>query len=380
MENDINMLNNSRPRYGKLYFLGSGASASSGAPTFRNFYEKALDISKKLKDDIIYQEVLDQWRSDFSDYNIEEYFSAIEMREMITLNNDDSTITPVKTQALTNFIAKTIEKSLNEVKSKDYLKFIKLISPESNDAIVTTNWDILLETEIPSKLENGEFDYISVVNYNYRDEKHPSKIPIKLFKLHGSLNWVQCQGCHKVYYFGEKVYSYFLDDPVMTLECTSCNKENKKLLPIIVPPTFSKLKNNVFTANIEDWKHGNFLNNIWNKAFYQIAYSKEIYFIGYSFPQTDAQMRIFVSMALRANKSLEKIVVVSNEKFGQERVNFEENYRPIIERCVSKPKVEFNYDGFNGFCEKINKEKSQRVQEQYTINSMLGEKQKYGLR
>ncbi len=165
MENDISRLNNPRPQYGALYFLGSGASASSGAPTFRDFYEKALDISKKLKEDATYQEVLDEWRSGFSDYNIEEYFSAIEMSEMITLNNNvDSTFTPVKTQALTNFIAKTIEKSLNEVSSEDYMKFIQLISPEKNDAIVTTNWDILLETEIPSKLENGEFDYISVVN------------------------------------------------------------------------------------------------------------------------------------------------------------------------------------------------------------------------
>ncbi len=191
---------------------------------------------------------------------------------------------------------------------------------------------------------------------NYNPEKqiyHPSKIPIKLFKLHGSLNWAQCQGCHKVYYFDKKVYSNFLDNPVAIPECYSCNKENKKLLPIIVPPTFSKLKNNIFTANIEDWKHGNFLNHIWNRAFYQIAFSKEIYFIGYSFPITDAQMRIFVSMALKANKSLEKIVVVSNEKFGQEKVNFEENYRPIIKRCVSKPKVEFKYDGFNGFCKEI---------------------------
>lgn len=381
MENDINMLNNSRPVYGTLYFLGSGASASSGAPTFTNFYDKALDISKKLKDDVTYQEVLDQWRSGFSDYNIEEYFSAIEMREMITLNNDnDSTITFVKTQALTNFIAKTIEKSLNEIKSEDYMKFIQLISPESNDAIVTTNWDILLETEIPSKLENGGFNYISVTNYDSIEENNLSKIPIKLFKLHGSLNWAQCQGCHKVYYFGEKVYSYFLDDPALVPICNSCDKENQKLLPIIVPPTFSKLKNNVFKANIEDWKHGNFLNNIWNKAFNQIACSKEIYFIGYSFPQTDAQMRIFVSMALRANKSLEKIVVVSNEKFGQERVNFEENYRPIIERCGSKPKIEFNYDGFNGFCEKIHKENSQRAQENYTINKMLGKTQEYRFR
>lgn len=130
MENNISTLNNSRPQYGALYFLGSGASASSGAPTFSNFYEKSLDISKKLKEDDTYQKVLDQWRSGFADYNIEEYFSTIEMSEMITLNRDvDAIFMPVKTQELTNFIAKTIENSLIEGSFKDYREFIQLIYP-----------------------------------------------------------------------------------------------------------------------------------------------------------------------------------------------------------------------------------------------------------
>lgn len=154
-----------------------------------------------------------------------------------------------------------------------------------------------METEIPSKLENGDFNYISVTNYNLeKKEVQTSKKPIKLFKLHGSLNWAQCQGCHKIYYFNKKIYNSFWENPSNIPECYSCNKENKKLMPIIVPPTFSKLKNSVFNATQEEWKHANFLNQIWNGAFYQIAFSEEIYFIGYSFPQTDAQMRIFVSM------------------------------------------------------------------------------------
>ncbi len=110
MENNISRSNDSRPQYGTLYFLGSGASASSGAPTFSNFYEKSLDISRKLKGDEKYQKVLDDWKSGFAGYNIEEYFSAIELSEMITLNREvDERFLPVKTQDLTIFIAKQLK-------------------------------------------------------------------------------------------------------------------------------------------------------------------------------------------------------------------------------------------------------------------------------
>lgn len=348
METDQNKdaLENSYPQYRALYFLGSGASASSGAPTFRNFQEKSLDISKELKNDIDYQMVLDDWRSKFAGYTIEDYFSAIEMSEMIALNKEAN----LTTKQLTYFIAKTIEKSLTKATiSEDYMIFNEIII-SNQDAIVTTNWDILLETAIQSKLANGEFNYISVDCHDQQEK--PSVKPIPLFKLHGSLNWAQCPSCYKVYYFFEKVYSRFYDEPSNIPKCKSCNNPNNQLSPIIIPPTFSKLKNNIFTTTEMDWKQGKFLNKIWSEAYSRIALSNEIYFIGYSFPQTDVQMRIFVSMALNANKSLQKIVIVSNQKLGQEKVDFEENYRPIIKRCVSKPKVQFIYDGFEGFCKK----------------------------
>jgi NAD-dependent SIR2 family protein deacetylase len=295
-DQNIDALENSFPQNRALYFLGSGASASSGAPTFRNFFDKSLDISKELKNDIDYQMVLEDWRSKFAGYTIEDYFSAIEMSEMIALNKEAN----LTTKQLTDFIAKTIEKSLTKASSEDYRIFIEKIIA-NHDAIVTTNWDILLETEIQSKLANGEFDYISVECHDQQERS--SKKPIPLFKLHGSLNWAQCPSCYKVYYFYEKVYSRFYDETSNIPKCKSCNNPNNQLSPIIIPPTFSKLKNNIFTTTEKDWKQGKFLNKIWSEAYSRIALSNEIYFIGYSFPQTDAQMRIFVSMALNANKS-----------------------------------------------------------------------------
>ena len=41
---------------------------------------------------------------------------------------------------------------------------------------------------------------------------------------------------------------------------------------------------------------------------------EKIYFIGYSFPETDAQTKVLVSSALRKNDELKEIIVVSKEK------------------------------------------------------------------
>ena len=145
---ETDSLNSQKPQYGSVYFLGSGASASAGAPTFANFQDQALQISNKLRDNEIFQEVWIDWITKFKDYNIEEYFSGIELGEMITLNeNVPPSSRKITTDDVTYFIAKTIEEALNDVKSDAYNKFIcEIIEPK--DAIITTNWDILLERNV----------------------------------------------------------------------------------------------------------------------------------------------------------------------------------------------------------------------------------------
>ena len=84
---------------------------------------------------------------------------------------------------------------------------------------------------------------------------------------------------------------------------------------------------------------------------------EKVYFIGYSFPETDVQMKIFVSNALRKNKNLKEVTIVSNPMYGRSRVDFEERYSPILLKTKNDPKIIFNYDGF----ERFSKEKLSEV-------------------
>ena len=195
----------------EVFFLGAGTSVSGGSPTFANFRNKAKDVLSKMLENreldgtkiSLFQDVLTQWDKNFSDYNIEEYYSAIEMNEQLNCE-DESTTT---TEEIAKFIALTIQKSIDTSSTPSYEL---LAAYEVKKAIITTNWDILLERSI------RKFPVTNACSYG--DEIQPygkitqpqssgsTRYVIPILKLHGSLNWGFCKKCGQIYCFGEKIY------------------------------------------------------------------------------------------------------------------------------------------------------------------------------
>lgn len=74
----------------EVFFLGAGASVSGGAPTFANFRDKAREVLTEFVQEgssdseiPLFKKVLNQWDENYADYNIEEYYSAVEMNEQL---------------------------------------------------------------------------------------------------------------------------------------------------------------------------------------------------------------------------------------------------------------------------------------------------------
>lgn len=327
----------------QVYFLGAGASVLAGAPTFDNFHKKAENICKyNLSDNTqkeIFQRVLKYWKMYFNDYNIEDYYTAIEMREMLKHDSDF-----VSTDDIVTVICSTIQKSLTSNKSSFYYE--NLLNNSEDYVVITTNWDIILES---SHLEDGRINYESVNTYNPPSYKSAEDYgfcqykDIHILKLHGSLNWGFCEKCGKIYYFDKKIY-----DLLISGEGVVCKDHKIRLIPVIVPPTLSKLVKAEPKTNPQTSPYFQ-LVSIWKKAFETLSLCEKVYFIGYSFPETDVQMKVFISNALRENYNLKEVIIVSNHKHGYSKVNFEERYLSIISRAASHPKIEFFYDGFEGF-------------------------------
>jgi len=274
----------------------------------------------------------------------------------------------VTTDEIENFIYSTIQKSVKSdylIKSK-YELFLKNISMRS--VIITTNWDIVLETSSDQfSIKNEMMSYELGQPYNKKEPERldsDDKILLaelrdaahhSILKLHGSLNWGFCDRCGEIFYFDEKIH-----DLLASSEGVVCNNDNckGKLSLVIVPPKLSKLiKPEQITSelNIETnlLKSPYFqLRSIWSKANEYLKMCEELYFIGYSFPETDVQMKTFISNALRENSNLNKlkIIIVSSQKHGSSRVEFEERYLSILSRFITQSKIKFCYDGFEEFC------------------------------
>lgn len=431
----------------EVFFLGAGASALAGVPTFANFREKADDIcNKKLlnnESNKQFERVLKYWKKNFDEFNIEEFYEAVEMSETLDNPTDKEKQETVTTDEIENFINSTIQKSIKrdflfswdeipgnhngklidfllknvcdwantatiekidddrtikvstekyyillKLEGQTYLyiklvegtqtkygndnfivkmengtrniykrdvqvhdlyeSFLALIEPS---VIITTNWDTELETS-PKKItiENGGIRYEGVQPYD--EIKSQTHRQYRILKLHGSLNWGFCRKCGNIYYFDEKIH-----DGLASSKGLECKKCSGKLDRIIIPPKLSKLikpEQNNSEPNDESnpLKSPYFqLRSIWSKASDYLKMCDKLYFIGYSFPETDVQMKTFISNALRENSNLNrlKIIIVSSPKHGNSRVNFEERYLSIFSRFISQSRIEFHYDGFEGY-------------------------------
>jgi hypothetical protein len=150
-------------------------------------------------------------------------------------------------------------------------RFVECIS--GRDAVVTTNWDTLLDTALMRR-KGQRVDYGSplvtyvdangdrVGRYSFTRKRY-------LFKLHGSLNWLYCSRCYRL-------YCNLALDVANVKDTCDCKGE---LGPLIITPSFLKTYQNVH------------IMNTWSRAQRALERSAEWYFVGYSFPTDDLWIR-----------------------------------------------------------------------------------------
>ena len=333
----------------EVYFLGAGASVSTGLPTLTEFRKKSLEIcnnnpsNKKKK----CKYILGCWKKYFDECNIEEFYEAVEMYE--TLGKSF----PVKTEDIDKLIFHTIKNTkILKNSTNSYGKFLESIGSKSS-CIITTNWDIELESSRQYLLENGCIEYENVQAYHVISNKMETNYsiykPYQILKLHGSLNWGFCNKCGKIYYFN-KIY-----DSQEKCNNEECKKNNIFLEEIIVPPKLTKLIKPEQERESNLHKSVYFqLVRIWKKTYEYLKSCEKIFFIGYSFPQTDVQIKTLFSNALRDNSNLNEVVIVSSPKLGNSRVDFEERYLSIFPRNY-KFDINPKYNGFEEFSNNLYK-------------------------
>jgi hypothetical protein len=153
-------------------------------------------------------------------------------------------------------------------------------------AIITTNYDTLLETELYAKVG----DYADVwrrVDFGFAAREpatgtlHPRPVDARfsIFKLHGSLNWLRCARCDRVYIntFGAISHLAFRDGHVTA--DNQCHCGYGPLAHVLVTPSFVRSMHDIN------------LRQIWQGALDALRTAQEWAIVGYSLPQEDVAIR-----------------------------------------------------------------------------------------
>ena len=134
---------------------------------------------------------------------------------------------------------------------------------------------------------------------------------VKLLKIHGSLNWLQCTNCQRLFTsFKEKTV---VSEKVNT-QCRHCEAHDipARLRGTLIMPTFLK--------DLTNFQ----LKLVWQNAAVEIMEASRLVFIGYSLPDADFEFRQMLSRMVHPNAEIESVLWDGDKvryKEEQERYN-----------------------------------------------------------
>jgi len=374
-----------------VYVLGAGFSMDSGAPSqaqiIQNIYQlnEQSDSKKnakakpwlKMMDSFLSNQLLVSEKEKHF-YTLEDIYTPIDksLTEMVSFRE----FTPIELlelkDALNRLVILAIRESISKSKkdkstieqfARHLVKHCKgRLQNEMNDtmSVITTNWDIMLDNAIYSILcsepKPKGMAFLGVIDYccyiSSLDEKAADITPglyalgkggynIKLLKLHGSLNWLQCPKCQRLYvslhkkFAGGYVYS--------RMYCRHCEKNFKQkehssnqLRISLITPTFLK-----DLSNIQN-------KLIWQNAGLELSEASTVVFIGYSLPHADFEFKQLLSRMIPSETRIEVVLTEYDDPGKCEgRYQYQTaGYR--YKNFFSQRSLTIHYDGVKNYVQK----------------------------
>lgn len=216
-------------------------------------------------------------------------------------------------------ISKMIQESIerpgaNLALSREFAK--KLAQLKHGGAIISTNYDIILDNALLTKLNSCNYGFVLRrnvgieyqsnnrvhdfgLNWNFDDRLGSgggviNQGGIPLLKLHGSLNWLYCPRCDEVdITIGQKGVPHLLTESSSRL-CVNdfCTSHYD---PVLVTPTMLK----VYSLRP--------LKTLFELCEAYIARAKNLIFVGYSLPDADYALRSLVTKGLARNRNRRRL-------------------------------------------------------------------------
>jgi hypothetical protein len=210
---------------------------------------------------------------------------------------------------LINYIIKDLSGTLKEMQGERRYEYFfnSLADRKKNDnetnTVITFNWDTIPDFYINRAFHdmgaNNGVDY-GCYDWDYDEKDHyvPSMLrkaknckTIKLFKLHGSINWVYSKK-NGALYVKEQTGDY-PDGLLLETE-----EERSEYEHIFMTPTFLKDLSNLHTKSM------------WHNAGFDLSVAKRLVFLGCSLPLADYEFRYLLLKTAVRNKANKIRVVI----------------------------------------------------------------------
>jgi hypothetical protein len=229
-------------------------------------------------------------------------------------------------------------------------------------AIISLNWDILLDNALHDALHKdrlrtcarfGDYDPFGVVDYccyvsslEPGDERIRSGLwslgcrgyNVKLLKPHGSMNWLQCPNCQRLFVeFGQKMT---IVEQIGRTSCRHCLRlgYQNRLQGSLVMPTFLKDLSN-FQIKL-----------VWQNTSVELMEAEHLDFIGYSLPHADFEFRQLLARTVRQKATVEVVLFRGKE---QESVKNYEAECARYKQFFGRRRIQFHPDGAEAYMTKL---------------------------
>lgn len=341
-----------------VFILGAGFSKPAGIPEQNKLLPEILKLAStnEIKNFLI------SLYGHSKDIQLEDIFTALD--KSISDNSiyhrfDIKTNLEVREDFINGIVGVLTDKTrlTNTTYINDFAK--KLISfrstSESTDpfAIISTNWDSLLDNSLESitikdftrSSEDRKIfiDYCTFTQY-FDDSNIPSNLikakgftNVKLLKPHGSINWFLCPSCNSLFIKFD-IFPTTLDTNFCKICKNNLNFEHF-LKPLIISPTFLKDFNNVH------------LKYIWWNAGFELIEATHIVFIGYSLPLSDFELRYLFARSIK--KARIKVILYSENPDSDEDFKATKKRYTDFFGCIKNPDEDIKSYGVKEYVKKL---------------------------
>ena len=329
-----------------VFFFGAGASVADGIPLQARILAKALSQSR-VRDSQVGREVIRFLRRffglDSTPYQMPSLETVFAFLDYFISRNEhlDSEHSVNRLREIQECVVKLIHYIIGQRGTMDastHRTFWEVVgSRNRNVSMVSLNYDSALDEAFDCLYpEHAYIDYcINLLNYDFEedmglnwwiDPREPvthwggSPVPIKILKLHGSVNWKFCRSCRRVLLtpWSTEIdlkqgafFSDFGEDDILRAEYR-CPVDGCRFETLILPPSYVKdLRNPV-------------VSTIGSEIEQELRIAKKVVFVGYSLPDADVHLRALFAKSLSRDTH---VVVVNPDN----RDVFQARYRYLAE-------------------------------------------------